>query len=71
MQYGLMFGVMLILPIPCLFVLLQVAARLRDVMPIFCLYHVNFAYMVSCLMQYFLCEHDHNLDIIMEHDHEQ
>jgi inner membrane protein involved in colicin E2 resistance len=29
MQFVVMFGVMLILPIPCLFVFLRVAARLR------------------------------------------
>jgi inner membrane protein involved in colicin E2 resistance len=29
MQFVVMFGVMLILPIPCLFVLLRVVARLR------------------------------------------
>jgi hypothetical protein len=30
MQYILMFGVMLILPIPCLFVLLRLAVRSRE-----------------------------------------
>jgi hypothetical protein len=30
MQYVLMFGVMLIFPIPCLFVLLRIAVRSRE-----------------------------------------